>query len=123
MFVDTTARCPMIEALRREGARGPWLGLLGELTKIAGGGTQLLRHAERPWSSNTFSGAQHTFHLAFEGPANVAGGEHLIAALPDHEFSLPGRIVADATVIAVEHSLIDGPRLTITAELLVLDEA
>jgi len=123
MFVDTTARCPMIEALRREGARGPWLGLLGELTKIAGGGTQLLRHAERPWSSNTFSGARHTFHLAFEGPANVAGGEHLIAALPDHEFSLPGRIVADATVIAVEHSLIDGPRLTITAELLVLDEA
>lgn len=47
----------------------------------------------------------------------------MIAELPDHEFTLPGRLVAEAKVIAAEHSLVDGPRLTIEAELLVLDEA
>jgi hypothetical protein len=123
MYVESTGRCAMIEALRQEGARGPWLGLLGELVRLAGSGAQLLRHAERAWSSNTFAGARHTFHLLFEGAEAVAGGEALIAALPDHEFNLHGRIVADATVIAAEHSLVDGPRLTIEAELLVLDEA
>jgi hypothetical protein len=122
MYVDTTGRCSMIEALRREGARGPWLGLLRELFRLGGSGTHFLRHAERPWSSTTFSGARHTFHLMFEGEDAVAGGERLIAALPDHEFALPGRLVADATIMEAEHSLVDEPRLTIAAELLVLDD-
>jgi hypothetical protein len=122
MYIEPTRRCPMVEALRREGARGPWLALLSELARL-GSGAQLLRHAERPWSSSTFAGARHTFQLLFEGAAAIAGGEALIAALPDHEFNLYGRIVADATVVAAEHSLVDTPRLTIEAELLVLDEA
>jgi hypothetical protein len=112
----------MIETLRREGARGPWLALLGELAALAGPDMQFLSHSERPWSSATFGGARHGFTLAFEGAEAVARGEHLIAALPDHEFTLPGRLVADATITAAEHSLVDGPRLTIEAELLVLDE-
>jgi hypothetical protein len=113
----------MTETLRREGARGPWLGLLRELATLAGPGARFERHAERAWSSTTFIGARHTFTLTFTGPQAVAGGEHLIAELPDHEFTLPGRLVADAKVVAAEHSLVDGPRLTIEAELLVLDEA
>jgi len=122
MYVEPKRRCAMIEALRQEGARGPWLALLNELATLSGPGMQLLRHAERTWTSTTFAGARHTFELAFVGAEAVAGGERLIAALPDHEFTLAGRIVADATVVAAEHSLVDGPRLTIEAELLVLDD-
>lgn len=123
MFVEPTRHCSMIETLRREGARGPWLLLLSELLNLAGPAAQLVRHAERPWSSTTFSGARHQFALTFEGCEAVAAGEHLIAALPDHEFRVRGRLVADAGVTAVEHSLVDGPRLAIEVELLVLDEA
>jgi hypothetical protein len=113
----------MTEALRREGARGPWLGLLRELATLAGTDVQFVRHAERPWSTATFAGARHSFTLTFAGADAVAAGENLIAELPEHEFTLNGRLVADAKVVAAEHSLIDGPRLTIEAELLVLDEA
>ena len=123
MFAEPTRHCPMIETLRREGARGPWLMLLSELLTIAGPFAQLVRHAERPWSSTTFSGARHEFALTFEGMEAVAAGEQFIAALPDHEFQLRGRLVADAGVTSVEHSLIDGPRLALGIELLVLDEA
>lgn len=123
MFAESSHRCAMINTLRREGARGPWLKLLGELVTLGGAGTQLMRHAERPWASSMFSGARHTFQLLFEGADMVAGGEALMASLPDHEFNLHSQIVADATVSAVEHSLINGPALTIEVELLVLDDA
>jgi len=123
MHIETTSRCTMIEALRREGARGPWLALLREVLALAGPETQLLHHAERPWSSNTFGGARHTFRLAFEGLPAIVRGEAFIAALPDHEFTLSRRIVADATIGLVEHSLLDRPVLTVEAELLVLDDA
>ncbi|MBB4859062.1 hypothetical protein HNO88_002388 [Novosphingobium chloroacetimidivorans] len=122
MFVEPTRHCPMIETLRRDGARGPWLMLLSELLTLSGPLAQLVRHAERPWSSSTFSGARHEFALTFEGAEAVAAGEHLIAALPDHEFRLRGSLVADAGVTSVEHSLVDGPRMALGIELLVLDE-
>lgn len=123
MHVEPARRCAMIETLRREGARGTWLALLGELARLGGPGMQLLRHTERPWSSATFSGARHRFRLAFEGTEAVAQGEALIAALPDHEFRVPGRLVADAMIAAVEHDVASGPTLTIETELLVLEEA
>ena len=123
MFVDPTNRCQMIDALRREGARGPWLALLSALVALAGPGMQFLRHSERPWASATFSGARHNFALVFEGIEAVAAGEGFIAALPDHEFRLRAQLVADATITAVEHDLTAGPRLRVEAELLVLDEA
>ena len=123
MFAETTQHCPMISSLRRDGARGPWLGILGELIKMGGTQMQFMRHAERPWSSGMFTGARHTFVLQFEGPAAISHGEALIAALPEHEFNLTGRLVADATVSAAEHVLVDNPTLTIEVELLVLDSA
>ena len=123
MLVEPARRCAMIEALRREGARGTWLALLGELASLAGPGLQLLSHCERPWCSATFSGARHGFRLSFEGIEAVAAGEAFIAALPDHEFQVRGRLVADATITAAEHDLMAGPRLTIVADLLVLDES
>lgn len=123
MFVDPAHRCPMIEALRREGARGPWLALLSELVALAGPEVQFLRHSERPWASATFSGARHNFALVFAGDEAIAAGESFIAALPDHEFHLRGQLVADATITAAEHDLTSGPRLSVEAGLLVLDEA
>ena len=122
MLVKPTRGCAMIDALRREGARGTWLALLTELVHLAGSEVEFLSHSERAWSSATFSGARHGFHLAFQGVAAVAAGERFIAALPDHEFRLCGRLVADATITAAHHDLGNGPRLTVDAELLVLDE-
>lgn len=123
MLIEPARHCAMIEALRREGARGTWLALLKELADLAGPAIQFQRHSERPWSSATFSGARHSFRLAFEGIEAVTAGEALIAALPDHEFRVRGQLVADATISAAEHDLTAGPRLTVEADLLVLDEA
>jgi hypothetical protein len=123
MHVEATNHCAMIQALRREGARGAWLRLLTEVLRLAGPAAQFERHSERPWSSTTFSGARHTIRLSFKGAAQVGRGETFIACLPDHEFTLAGRIVADASVTSAEHSLIEGPSLVVEAELLVLDDA
>lgn len=123
MRIDRPDPNATIAALRRGGARGPWLKLLGEVLKLAGSSAQFVSHAERPWASATFSGARHSLRLAFEGQPAIGRGEAFIAALPDHEFALPGRLVADATIAGVEHSLIDGPRMVVEAALLVLDEA
>lgn len=123
MLIEPQAHRTMIETLRSAGARGPWLALLAELVRLSEGFGALVHHAERPWSAITFSGTRHTFRLAFEGAEAVAAGESLIAALPEHEFALPGRLVAEATVISAEHTLIPTQRLVLEAQLLVLDDA
>lgn len=123
MLVEPTRHCPMIEALRQQGERGVWLLLLRDLARLGGAGTQLERHSERPWSSPTFHGTRHRFRLAFEGAEAVAGGEALVAALPDHEFSIGGRLVADARIASIEHNVGDGSALEVELELLVLDDA
>lgn len=102
--------------------RGPWVHLLSAVLGLAGGKAQLLRHAEKPWASATFSGARHTVALAFAGTEGAAAGEAFIAALPDHEFTLPRHLVADATISAVEHTLESEPHLTVEAEFLLLEE-
>ena len=49
-----------------------------------------------------------------------AAGEMLIAALPEHEFTLPGQLVADAAVARVDHEMLPEPKLTVELELLLL---
>ena len=83
---------------------------------------QVLSHGERAWASITFSGARHTLTLVFAGEEAVAAGEHFIAALPDHEFAIPGQLVADAAVTEVEHRLLPAPRLVVHCEMLLLEE-
>ena len=102
---------------------GAWPGLDEELAKLTEGQARLIRHAERRWASVTFSGSRHAVAWVFAGTVAVAAGERFIASLPDHEFAIPGHLVADATVIAVEHTMILGPQLTVEAELLLLEEA
>lgn len=100
-------------------ARGPWLRLLSEVQGLAGSEAELLSHAERDWASATFSGARHTIAVAFEGAEAVVKGEAFIAALPDHEFTVPRHLVADAALTSVEHRQ-DPPRMTVHIEVLVL---
>lgn len=107
---------------RIPGRRRPWRALLSAVTELAGGKAELLRHVERPWASVTFSGTRHTVILAFSGAEAVAAGEVFIAALPEHEFTMPGQLVADAAVTAVEHIALPGPRLTVEVELLLLED-
>ena len=92
------------------------------LCEIAGGHGRVLEHRERSWASITFAGTRHRLRIAFDTPEAIEGGEMLIAALPDHEFTLPGRLVADVTVSAVDHVLEPAPSLTVTCELLVLED-
>ncbi|MBC2668651.1 hypothetical protein H7F53_05820 [Novosphingobium piscinae] len=90
---------------------------------MAGGTAELQLHSEHAWASATFAGSRHRFTLAFTGLAAIARGEDLIAALPDHEFAIPGQIVADTAIIAAEQRALPTPMLVVTCELLLLAEA
>lgn len=125
MLVDAAAERTMLETLRaRPGVagRGPAVRLLSELVALGGPHVEFLRHTERPWSSVTFSGSRHSVAMVFTGIEAVSDGEQLIAALPDHEFTIPGHLVADATISAVEHENGPEPRMTVEAELLLLED-
>ena len=83
----------------------------------------VLEHAEQAWASITFSGTRHEVVLEFLGSDAVAAGEELIERLPDHEFTLPGQLVADATITKVDHRFGAMERLEVTAVLLLLEES
>jgi hypothetical protein len=103
--------------LRRE----PRIRLREALLALAGGQASVLRHDEKSWASITFAGTRHRLELAFDGAAAVAAGELFVAFLPEHEFAIPGQLVADAAVTAVDHR-IDPPRMQVSCELLLLAE-
>jgi hypothetical protein len=103
--------------------RGPGDRLREALIGLAGGMASVVHHGERSWASVTFAGARHRLDLVFEGVCAVDAGELFIAALPDHEFAIPGQLVADATVIAVDHRLLPEPRMAVTCEILLLKDA
>ena len=90
---------------------------------LAGNHGRVVEHRERSWASITFAGTRHTLRIVFDTPDAIDGGEALIAALPDHEFALPARLVADATVSAVDHVLQPAPQLTVTCEILLLEDS
>jgi hypothetical protein len=121
--IDLTLDQTALSAQRRAARGTPWLPLLSALMELAGGKAELLRHSERSWASVTFSGTRHAVVLAFTGAEAVTAGEAYIDALPDHEFAIPRQLVADAAIISVEHSALPEPRLEVTAELLLLEDA
>ena len=102
--------------------RGTAVRLREALLALAGGHAEVLSHSERSWASVTFAGTRHRLQLAFAGDAAIQAGEMFIVFLPEHEFMLPGQLVADAAVTAVDHRLAPEPRLTVSVELLLLDE-
>lgn len=93
------------------------------LQELAQGHARFASHQERSWASVTFAGTRHRLELLFEGGAGVETGEHFITALPDHEFALPGQLVADAAVVEVDHTMLPEPRLAVAIEMLLLIDA
>ncbi len=83
----------------------------------------LTDHRETSWASITFAGTRHGMTWLFSGAEAVECGEAFIAALPDHEFRIPGCLVADATIVEVSSSQLPEPMMTLTIEILLLEEA
>lgn len=106
---------------QRKGRR-PWLSLLTALFDLSGGKAELLRHSERSWASATFAGTKHMVALAFTGMDGVDSAEALIEALPDHEFRIPGQVVADALVVSIDQAALPQPRMVLELELLLLED-
>ena len=93
------------------------------LLTLAEAQANLLSHNEKPWASITFTGSRHEVLLDFDGPEAVAAGERFVAVLPDHEFAVPGQLVAEAVVSEVDHVMHPAPRMVVTATLLLLEDA
>jgi len=93
------------------------------LLKLSGECATCLKHEEKAWSSITFNGTRHEVTLRFEGAEAVAHGEEFIECLSEHEFTLPGQLVADANIREVDHRFGMHERLVVTAVLLLLDES
>ena len=110
----------------RSPTRGHAGRLEAALIALAGGHGRVIHHRERNWASITFAGTRHCVRILYDTPDAIEGGEALIATLPDHEFVLPGRVVADATIRSVDHVMeapdAAGPTLTVTCELLLLED-
>lgn len=122
MRIDLAAAHPLPRRNARSERRGPWVHLVSALLALAEGKAELLRHSERAWASITFAGTRHTLAFAFIGSDAVATGERFVAELPEHEFAIPGQLVADAAVIAVEHTVLPESRMTVEIELLLLED-
>src|SRR5687767_3588324 len=102
MFAD--ADHPVSPAKRAPA--GPAARLRDAVHALAGGHGEIVRHQQKAWASITFEGARHTFEFRFIGADAIAAGETLIADLPEHDFDIPGQIVADASVTAADQVLL-----------------
>ncbi len=90
---------------------------------LAEGRADLLTHEETAWSSITFAGTRHELMLDFNGAEEVAAGEDFVANLPEHEFTIPGQLVADATISEVDHRFGADERMVVTVVLLLLEDS
>lgn len=73
-----------------------------------------------PWESMTLRGERHQVRLILSGPDAEAIAARLKRLLPDHEFALPGLLVADLAITATDRT---STGLVLTLEALTLDEA
>jgi hypothetical protein len=124
MHIDTPVRPDAAppRARARPQRRSSAERLREELQALAKGHADFIAHSERSWASITFAGTRHRIDLSFQGEEAVAAGEEFIAFLPEHEFAIPKQLVADATVMSVDHRIGADPRLAMQVELLLLDE-
>jgi len=123
MLIDANETRAMHSTAAARPARRPWLPLLSAIMELAEGKGQLLRHAERPWASVTFSGSRHSVAISFAGSEAITAGESFIAMLPDHEFTIPRHLVADAAIVSVDHAMAPEQSLTVECELLLLEDS
>ncbi len=118
-----TMREAVRESGRLHGGRRPANRLIDALIAVSGSHAELLSHSERPWASATFTGSRHQVTLTFTGLAAVSAAEHFIEAVPEHEFQIPGQLVADAAVIEASLAMLPEPKFTVALELLLLEDA
>ena len=127
MHSDPGLTRAMRNTIRRQGASRhiarPWAKLLDALLALTGGHGELVSHTERPWASATFSGSRHTVTLNFDGLEAIAAAEQFIEAVPEHEFTIPGQLVADVAVNEASLAMLPEPKFTIRLELLLLEDA
>ncbi|WP_421848178.1 hypothetical protein [Novosphingobium sp.] len=97
--------------------------LLRAVLALAGPHAELMEHSEASWASVTFAGTRHTIVLRYEGWEASDAAEVLMAALPEHEFTIPRTLVADAAVVRLDQKLLPEPELTVELALLLLDDA
>jgi len=102
--------------------KSPGKAVRSQVFALAKGKCELLAHAEKAWGSITFAGTRHELSLKFEGCEAIEAGEAMIEALPQHEFSIPGQLVADAAVRETDHRFGPVETLTATIALLLLEE-
>lgn len=122
MQIDIEADRTMRATASYRPHRRPWLPLLSAMMDLSHGQAELVRHNERSWASVTFTGTRHKIVLAFNGEEAVEAGEIFAASLPDHEFNIPRQIVADATIVRVDHTVVPQPRMEVEAELLLIED-
>lgn len=108
---------------KRKIRKGPGARLRDALLALMDQHGQIEHHHEHAWASITFAGTRHTLRIGFDGEDAVTAGEDFVTILPEHEFALAGQLVAEATVTAVEHSLLPHPRMLVECELLLLEDA
>ncbi len=94
-----------------------------ELVAMCQGHADVFSHEETPWASITFEGTRHEIALRFDGAEAASAGEDFIADLSEHEFRIPGQLVADASVREVDHRFGAEERLEVKAVLLLLEES
>lgn len=95
---------------------------LRAVLQLCCGMAELLTHSESDWGSATFTGRRHIIGLRFKGGDAIAHAEALICELPSHEFTLAGKIVCDASIVAVDRVCKPEPETTMAIELLILDD-
>ena len=97
--------------------------LLRAVLALAGPEADLMEHSEAPWASVTFAGTRHTIVLRYEGWEACDAAETLLATLPEHEFTSPRTLVADAAVVRLDQVVLPEPCMTLELALLLLDDA
>ena len=78
----------------------PHARLIRALIARSGDSATLDHGTSEPWASATFTGARHLLRLAL--PPAAADG--FVLGLDEHEFAIPGHIVADVIVTARRES-------------------
>jgi hypothetical protein len=71
------------------------------------------------WRSLTLTGERHEIDLRIARPDSLAVAERMCAGLEDAEFSIPGIIVADITLVGTPERELDGST-TLTIEALTV---
>ncbi len=96
--------------------------LLRAVRALAGASAEMVSHSEKPWASVTFAGSRHTMVLRYSGWEACDDAEHFRRQLPEHEFTIPGVLVADAAASIAHQVLLPEPWMELEVDLLLLDE-